>query len=287
MIVVESKGGLGNQMFQYAAGRRLALKNKCKLVVDNSWFGRHNRGETKRRFDLQHYPTDMRLAKRTELISWRPMRSRWSRYLRPVHTLKVLRDAGYNVNSEVLDASDNSYLKGFWQSEKYFYDIRPILLKELNPIIPPGPKDISIIERMENCQSVSLHVRRGDYVTMKEASKYHGTCSIEYYKRAAQYMCERIDSPVLFVFSDDPEWTREHLHFSNETHYICHNAPDLAYQDLRMMTHCKNHILANSSFSWWGAWLSHHTNGLVIAPKIWYASGRPTPDLIPDRWIRL
>lgn len=140
---------------------------------------------------------------------------------------------------------------------------------------------------MQQCESVSVHVRRGDYVTLASASAYHGLCTLDYYHRAIRHVAERVANPTLFVFSDDPEWTKANLHSPFPTHYVDHNPAGKAFQDLRLMSLCRHHILANSSFSWWGAWLSRSNGGLVIAPERWYAVNRPTPDLIPARWIRM
>ena len=287
MIVFRAQGGLGNQLFQYATARRLALQHGCQLVIDQHWFAHPRRGETLRPLELSHYPVVMRHAVQRELIRWTPMRSRWAQYLKPVLPMHLVREQGFSLNPEVLSAPRNSYLCGFWQSEAYFADIRETLLAEFDPIASPGPQDLQVIELMQGAESVSVHVRRGDYVTLASAAAYHGLCTLDYYRKAIQYMAERLGDLTLFVFSDDPEWTRANLHSPLPTHYVTHNPGERAFQDLRLMSLCRHHILANSSFSWWGAWLSRSTDGMVIAPERWYAANRPTPDLIPERWIRL
>ncbi len=287
MITFQAQGGLGNQLFQYAAGRRLAVRHGCQLVVDHHWFDHPRPGETPRPLELNRYPVAMRLATPFELLRWTPLRSRWGRYLKPLMPMNLLREHGHGVNRDVLSAPANSYLSGFWQSEAYFADIREQLLQELTPIEPPGPKDLAMMDRMQLGDSVSVHVRRGDYVSLASASAYHGLCTLDYYRKAIAYVAERVPSPTLFVFSDDPEWTKAHLKSPFPTHYVDHNPPEKAFQDLRLMSLCRHHILANSSFSWWGAWLSDPADGLVIAPERWYAVDRPTPDLIPARWTRL
>lgn len=287
MITFQAQGGLGNQLFQYAAARRLAVRHGCPLVVDHHWFDHPRPGETPRPLELNRYPVVMRLATPFELLRWTPLRSRWGRYLKPLMPMNLLREHGHGVNRDVLSAPANSYLAGFWQSEAYFADIREQLLQELTPIEPPGPKDLAIMDRMQLGGSVSVHVRRGDYVSLASASAYHGLCTLDYYRKAIAYVAERVPSPTLFVFSDDPEWTKARLKSPFPTHYVDHNPPEKAFQDLRLMSLCRHHILANSSFSWWGAWLSDPADGLVIAPERWYAVDRPTPDLIPARWTRL
>lgn len=287
MIAFKAQGGLGNQLFQYAAARHLALQHKCALVVDHHWFDHPGLGETPRSLELTRYPLEMRLATRSELFRWAPIRSRWGRYLKPLQSMTVIHEKGFGINSNVFTAPPNSYLVGFWQSEAYFTAIREQLLTELTPLDHPGPADLTLIEQMEQSESVCVHVRRGDYVSLASASTYHGLCSLTYYRKAIEQMAERLHAPTLFVFSDDPEWTKANLRSSYPTHFVDHNPPEQAFQDLRMMSKCKHHILANSSFSWWGAWLSRSANQIVIAPEQWYAVDRPTPDLIPARWIRM
>jgi len=287
MIVLQAQGGLGNQLFQYAAARRLALQSQCALVVDHHWFDHPRPGETPRALELNRYQVVMRLGTPLELLRWAPLRSRWGRYLKPLLPMTLLREQGHGVNHKVLSASGNCYLSGFWQSEAYFADVRTQLLTELTPIATPGPEDLAMINRMQEGTPISVHVRRGDYVSLASASAYHGLCTLEYYRKAIAYMAERVQSPTLFIFSDDPDWTKAHLKSPFPTHYVDHNPPEKAFQDLRLMSLCRHHILANSSFSWWGAWLSRSADGLVIAPERWYAVDRPTPDLIPSRWIRM
>lgn len=287
MIAFHAQGGLGNQMFQYATARRLALQNQCSLVVDHSWFKHSSSVETPRPFQLTQYPVEMRHAKPFEAACWAPMRSRFGPYLKSLLPLRLVRESGFRVNREVMNASANTYLYGYWQSELYFADIREKLLTELTPLMMPGPKDLEVIENMKKGAAVSLHVRRGDYVTLASANKYHGVCSLEYYRKAIKYISERIKSPQFFVFSDDPVWARANLQPPFPTYYVDHNTSENAFQDLRLMSLCCHHIIANSSFSWWGAWLSRAADGLVIAPQSWFSVERTLPDLLPSRWIKL
>lgn len=287
MIVFLGQGGLGNQLFQYAAARRLAVRQDCPLVMDPYWFDHPRADETPRPLELTRYPVTLRLATADEQHRWALLRSRWARHLGPLLPLRLVREQGVGVNQAVLSAGCNTYLSGFWQSEAYFADIRATLLRELTPIEPPGPEDSDLIDRIRQSTAVSVHVRRGDYVTSASASAFHGLCTLGYYHQAVQRVADQIHSPTLFVFSDDPEWARANLHLPFPTHYVAHNPPEKAFQDLRLMTLCRHHILANSSFSWWGAWLSQTADGLVIAPEPWFAADLPTPDLIPARWTRL
>lgn len=285
MIVFKAQGGLGNQLFQYSAARRLALRNQCSLVVDQYWFDHPRLGETPRPLELLRYPVKMRVANPLELSRWTMMRSRWGQYFKSLLPMNLLREQGCRVNVNVLSAPSNSYMVGFWQSEAYFADIRDQLLTELTPLEPPGPQDLAIIKQMQQSESVSVHVRRGDYVTSASASSYHGLCTLDYYNKAISYIGDRVPTPILFVFSDDPEWAKANLRSSFATYYVDHNTPESAFQDLRLMSYCKHHVIANSSFSWWGAWLANSANQIVVAPSKWFQVNRPMPDLIPPHWV--
>lgn len=287
MIAFQAQGGLGNQLFQYAAARRLALQNHCPLVVDHHWFDHPRPGETPRPLELTRYQVNSRLATPLELLRWAPMRSRWGRFLKPLLSMNLVREQGYGINRNVLSTPSNSYLAGFWQSEEYFADIREQLLTELTPTAPPALEDLAVIDRMKKGASISVHVRRGDYVSLASASAYHGLCTLDYYRKSIEYIAERAHAPSLFVFSDDPEWTRANLQSPFPTCYVVHNSSENAFQDLRLMSHCKHHVIANSSFSWWGAWLADSTNQIVVAPAQWFQSARPPPDLLPSQWIQL
>lgn len=287
MIVFYGQGGLGNQLFQYAAARRLASKHGCTPVLDPYWFNNPKAGETVRSLELSHYPLMLRVASAAEQRRWRLLHSRFARYISPLHPLTLVRERGFGVNQAALSATANSYLFGYWQSEAYFADIRRELLRELTPRVTPTTADQAIIDLIQKSNAVSVHVRRGDYVTLSTASAYHGLCSLDYYHGAIQTIAAKVINPTLFIFSDDPDWTRENLMTQYPTYYVNHNGPADAFQDLRLMSLCKHHVIANSSFSWWGAWLGEQPTSIVIAPARWYAKEHPTPDLIPKRWLKI
>lgn len=287
MIVFYCQGGLGNQLFQYATARQIAKRLNQELVLDPYWFEHPLKGETIRPLELLNYNSKLRVATSEEQRSWKRLRSRFAPYLGPFLPLRVIRERGVAYNNEVESAAAGSYLFGFWQSEKYFKDIRKELLHELQPITPPEATDRTVIEQMRQCNAICVHVRRGDYVTLNSAAAYHGVCSLDYYQRAIAYVTSRVDNPALFIFSDDPDWTRANLHTPHLTHYVAHNSVRDAFQDVRLMSYCNHHVIANSSFSWWGAWLANTKNQIVVAPERWFQADRPTPDLLPSHWIRL
>jgi hypothetical protein len=145
-----------------------------------------------------------------------------------------------------------------------------------------------MIEEIQDVQSVAVHVRRGDYITNPNNFASLGLCPLEYYEDANDFIEQHVKNPHFFIFTDDPEWAREHMKFSGPTKVVDHNLGKADYEDLRLMTHCRHFIIANSSFSWWGAWLASNPDKIVIAPKTWFMTDSfPPEDRIPGGWIRL
>jgi hypothetical protein len=189
---------------------------------------------------------------------------------------------------EIFDIAGDVYLDGYWQSERYFADIEEILRREFILQVDPDPLTFGLCKLAHAVESVSVHIRRGDYILNPVTRRFHGTCPPDYYGRAARYLADKLKDVHFFVFSDDPAWVRENLSLDYPVTYVTHNGPDKGHEDLRIMTHCKHHIIANSSFSWWGAWLGRHPGKIVVAPLKWLVDEAiQTGDLIPSRWIRL
>lgn len=274
MICVRLEGGLGNQLFQYAAGRALALKFETELLLDLSTLNKLNHRVTQRKFELEHLNHVGRILTEHEssLLSWLRYAKSFSSLISP-WLAYVERDVGYNAAFKALP--DQSYLIGYWQSYYYFADISKQLMIEFMPRNALSPMSLSIADSIDSTTSVALHVRRGDYVTLASATKFHGVLPSSYYEKAlAQlYMC--INAPKVFVFSDDPEWCRANLKLGNGATFVTHNVGANSWEDLVLMSRCRHHVIANSSFSWWGAWLAdqHWADPLrvVIAPANWFS----------------
>lgn len=203
---------------------------------------------------------------------------------------RYLREKYFHFDSTLLNAPDCIYLDGFWQSEKYFSDIEGILRQEFALKNTQTALFHQIAEKIEGTRSVSLHVRRGDMANHPETNRLHGTCSLDYYDSAIEYIVERIEQPHFFIFSDDPDWVKEKLKLNfRSTVVSCGNLfPD--YEEMHLMSQCQHHITANSSFSWWGAWLNPKTDKLVVVPNNWFGDfvdEHDTKDLIPETWVRL
>src|SRR5262245_22998586 len=259
MILAKLQGGLSNQMFQYAAARRLAHRHGTELLLDASGYANVSAGTTRRSYELHHYRIRARLATARELIGTDglpPARLRdlplalWRR-VRP--RFRLVAQAGFAFDEKILALPDNVCLSGYWLSEKYFADIAPLVREELTLRDPPAGENARLIAMMQTMPSVSLHVRRGDYVHDPRTNRVHGTCSSDYYARAIEHIARRVPGARLFVFSDDLEWVEANLPLPSPVEFVRHNQGPRAHEDLRLMSHCWHHIIANSTFSWWGA----------------------------------
>jgi Glycosyl transferase family 11 len=284
MIATRLMGGLGNQMFQYAAGRRLAIKRGVELVLDLSYLANQPRGDVPRHFELDCFHI---VGKHTdELADEGHAQTVLRRLLRRSDGPHRLKETGARFQSAVLDAPDNTLLVGYWQSEKYFEDEEAQIRRDFTFAVPMSPAKSALATTIgEN--AVSLHIRRGDYVSHPASSTFHGVLPLEYYDRAAAVIAERIDDPHFFVISDDPGWCRTHVKLPSATTFVG-DTPGPGHEDMQLMSLCRHHVIANSSFSWWGAWLNEHADKIVVAPRRWFTDeAHDARDLVPESWIRI
>jgi hypothetical protein len=289
MIIVKLMGGLGNQMFQYATGRRLAHVHEADLKIDLSWFGSIMAGDTVRRYELAAFAIEEHVASSEELRRFRK-NSLFARFRHILHfaTDRHIYEKHYHFDPDILRLPDNVYLEGYWQCPRYFSDIRNILLQEFTMRSGPDHENQVMGARIARTESVSVHVRRGDYVSNQATGNYHGVCSLEYYRTAIEIISASVKQPHFFIFSDDSTWAEENLSWIAPGTVISQNSPDKGYEDMRLLRLCKHHIVANSSFSWWGAWLSEHAGKIVIAPRQWFKDPKiDTSDLVPVTWKRI
>lgn len=288
MIIVRLCGGLGNQLFQYAAGRSLSIAHQAELVLDLSWYQNTPASNTPRQYELAHYPIQARVASGNEERLCSLYSSRILRRLQVLHwPWRRHQETNFEFDGSFPQLKDNTYLDGYWQSYKYFEGVADTIRKEFKPLSVPSAVDQAIGEKIQATESVSVHVRRGDYVTQKAAAEVHGVCPLDYYDAAIHAIEKRVSSPHFFVFSDDSEWARTNLTFPGPAVFVDHNNGATAYQDMQLMSQCRHHVIANSSFSWWGAWLNPRIDKLVIAPKRWFLDDRTSSSLTPIDWIRL
>jgi hypothetical protein len=283
MIVVALDGGVGNQLFQYAAARALALRLGVPVGLDRRWYeGRSDRHYALDRFAIVSEPVDPRLLPfRDGKILGRLLGGLGGR-------LSTYRETGLVFDPAVNGLLDGTYLRGVFQSERYFADQEAALRHDLAFADPPDADNRTMLAEIGGSLSVSLHVRRGDYVSSPKIASVHGAVGLDYYARAAALIAERAGAdPLVFVFSDDPAWAGENLRLGFPMRIVDHNG-ERATEDLRLMAACRHHILANSSFSWWGAWLNPSADKIVVAPRPWFRD--PALDdstIVPDSWIRL
>lgn len=295
MIITKLMGGHSNQLFQYAAGRQLAYKHKVPLRLDLSWYEVKDGTTTPRHYELDCYPLVATIAKVIDLARIVPPDFKPSVPRRLVHKfarrikIRTLQETRLDINKAVLSAPDNTYLSGFWQNEGYFIDIRESLIKELETTTPLTKKNREYLKSISNCEAVSLHVRREDYVTNKVYNSFHGLAPIEYYTAAVDKIKKLHKNKILrlFVFSTDIAWCKHNLRFDCPITFVEGNKN--GSDDMNLMKHCKHNIMANSSFSWWGAWLNQNPDKTVIAPKTWFKDKKANEEMeiIPESWIRL
>lgn len=281
-------------MFQYAAARAFALVRELPLRLHIAGFddyGLHQGFELQRVFNC-----NVQLASVVELrsvLGWRASTKIIRILARPEFT--ILRGASFVVEphfhywSGLRNAPMMAYLHGYWQSEKYFADVATAIREDFSFHHPLSAANVVIANMIDAAGSaVSLHVRRGDYISDARTHAVHGLCSIDYYRSAVRYITDRVMDPVFFVFSDDIAWAKSNFAFDYPCHYIDHNRGAESYNDMRLMSLCRNHIIANSSFSWWGAWLNSSDDKIVVAPKRWFASNdKSTKDLLPAEWVTI
>lgn len=283
-------------MFQYATGLRLAHVHNTEVKIERSWF--LNDFVQDRKYALNCFRIKEVFANNEEMSLFPTMPISITRkiIMRISSLFKTPGPYGlfaeYNLafDPRVLSLPDNVALAGYWQSFKYFNDIRDILLEEFQPVEPLSAENEAVSNLIKETSSVSLHVRRGDYITNRSSHNTHGCCSLDYYHKSIAYLSERVKSPHFFIFSDDMEWVRQNLHISQSVRYIDHNGAENGWIDMMLMSHCKHNIIANSSFSWWAAWLNRNPDKIVIGPDKYYvkrAINKYTADLFPPEWVRL
>jgi len=285
MIITKLIGGLGNQMFQYAAGRRAAYVNNAELKLDITGY-ENQEGMTPRAYMLHIFNIQENFASESEINKLKKENiffNKLNKFI-PVFKNSYIKEKHFYFDQDILNIKDNSYLEGYWASEKYFKDIEDIICKEFTLKDKSDVINQKIISRIKKCDSVSIHIRRGDYVFDEKINKYHGECNLDYYLKAIALIAKKVKSPHFFVISDDIKWAKQNLYLKFPCIYVDHNIGKKDYEDMRLMSECKHNIIANSSFSWWGAWLNK--NKVVIAPKRWFTDKSiNTEDLIPNSWI--
>ncbi|MBA2611420.1 MAG: alpha-1,2-fucosyltransferase [Bacteroidetes bacterium] len=294
MIVVKLIGGLGNQLFQYAAGIALANYHKTELFLDISYLNADTKGAyTKRKFELDKFNITAKLADIKILENFNfdenIFRMRLKKLSPGLFNKMIFNEHQFNFHNNFLKLPNTTYLNGYWQSEKYFNSFRVKLLEEITLTMPLSEEALAVDGKIREVNSVSLHVRRGDFVSLKSANHFHGHLDIDYYKLAFEKINTKIKDATYFIFSDDMDWCKANFDFIPSKKFVDGEMNNIStHEELILMSHCRHNIIANSSFSWWGAWLNQNSDKIVIAPKNWFADKTiNTNDLIPGNWIKI
>ncbi len=293
MIIIQLQGGLGNQMFQYAFARLLVKKNNCTLKLDKSFFDAspNELSFTPRRFELGIFKNDYLQASSYEIRTLTQL-SFFNKIMTKLgfNKSKIFLEPSFGFHRGALSIIAPVYIKGYFQSYKYFEN-QEMLIREIFsfPIEYLDGRNKSLLSKLQSEITISVHIRRGDYVNNKKTQQFHGNCSLEYYTNAISLLASKNKVFTLIFFSDDSQWVKEQFEtLPYSKIFVDYNTNENSWIDMFLMSSCSHNIIANSSFSWWAAWLNMNKQKTIIAPKKWFAdSERNTNDLIPPQWIRL
>lgn len=297
-VIIRIFGGIGNQLFIYAAARRLALQNNTELVLDDTSGFTHDH-QYKRHYQLDHFKIPCRKATVAERLepfarARRYLKRRWNARC-PFDQRSYIQQEGIDFDPRllILHPKGRLYLEGYWQSEGYFKDVEPQIREDLRITPPPDEQNQQMAERIWNSPAVAIHFRFFDEPSQAFGGSIATNNTLgDYYQRAIAAMEQRIPGAHYFIFSDQPEAARARIPLPNERiTLVTHNQGDeYAYADLWLMTQCQHFIIANSTFSWWGAWLAKNPTKTVIAPGFEKRSGVSSwgfEGLLPVEWVKL
>lgn len=287
------QGGLGNQMFQYAIARALSERYQTSFALNRSWFDVPQENVTSRELQL-----NLLKIKDVDFISEdfpkKPKRlKRLLQSITPSSALVYYQTNAFDFDPKLLNLKINEsrdlYLQGYWQGFPYINSIRPILQKEFQVAGNLPDTYQAYLEKINSTESVMVHIRRGDYVNSPSAAKIHGALPLGYYLKSINALLESRPKAHFFIFSDDLSWAKTALNnIKDKTFVEGATSSDSVIFELQLMMSCKHHIIANSSLSWWGAWLKQDDSGLVLAPSRWVNDGSQNlSNLLPSDWIRM
>ena len=280
MIIIKIKGGLGNQLFQYAVGRAVALHHKSPLKLDLTMFKTYEL----HKYLLDQFAIQADTATENEISELKGGNNLLFSALRKAGLVKrksYLKEKRSSYFDASVFQNDDVYLDGYWQNELYFSGIRELLLRELASISSMSDEGYAYWECIKKSKSVSLHIRRGNYLNLKNVN----VLDVDYYMKAVDYLRKSIEKPTFFIFSDDLEWCKNSLGFLDNCVFVDRTKTEI--DDLKLMSFCQHNIIANSSFSWWGAWLNQNSKKTVIAPKDWLLNDPGSSNVILSDWVKL
>jgi len=276
MIIIHLRGGLGNQMFQYALYCSF-VERGIPAFLDLSHY---KNGVSTRGYELEKV-----FGIKAPVVSfWAKLAGKlhWKLFHRFYKTAYKETDNHFGFYDQQITALHSAYLKGYWQSEKYFTNATESVKSAFSFTDPGDEENKRLLGQVKSSLSVGIHIRRGDYA----GSSDNLMLPLSYYRQAIDFVKDTIDNPVFFVFSDDAVWAAQNLDLPNAV-FVNHNRGNNSYRDMQLMSHCSHNIIANSSFSWWAAWLNRNENKLVIAPSKWITWMEGTRDIIPAAWIKI
>lgn len=273
-IVSQIYGGLGNQLFQYARGKSLAIKTNSEFLIDVSFF---ETGEYIHEMLLDKFKIEIDGIYKPNIMDKLKIKLNKKKIIR-LHNI-LSEDTKQNIEKH---KNSTIYLDGYWQDEKYFNTIREHLVSNI-VLLNQSEKYLSFEKKILECNSVAVHLRRGDYL-YKEVKNHIGVCRLEYYIKAMEIINSKSENVVFYVFSDDIVWCKNNLKSKFKIEFISETFS--SEESFSLMKNCKNQIISNSTFSWWAAWLNDNTKKIIIAPEIWWASN-PKKSPVPDDWIKL
>ena len=280
MIIVRMQGGLGNQLFQYALYENFKSKGITTKIDISTYID----GREARPLELDKLGLHFETADKKELHAYFAdddiFFDRLLRY--SIGIKKYIKDTKFDFDSRILNLTEG-FLNGYWQSDKYFAPIGSVIREQIcfQNIDTDAIKDRE--KRMRESDSVSIHVRMGDYLQCSDL--YGNICTKEYYRKAIRYISEKIENPVFYIFSDEPAKAAEMLS-GYSFDMVTENKGADSYKDMYLMSCCKHHIIANSSFSWWGAWLDQKPGKIVVTPSRWNQLCKQH-DICCDGWVMM
>jgi hypothetical protein len=306
MIIVELMGGLGNQMFEYAAARCLAerwghpLKMDTATLLDRS---NPTEGFVFRDYDLGIWNIQESFATPEEVfaltnrsrsdapLSFAQRLSRKANHLLKSSAIenRVYKEPHFHYDRDFYTKTAPLYLQGYWQSEDYFKPIAHIIRQEFTFKNPLSSHCEGLAAQIENTESICLNVRRGDFVSSPKTNQLLGFVGINYLEKGVDLIADKLDNPHVYIFSDEPEWCKENLKLPYPTTLVSHEYAGEKFRDyLDLMIRCKYFVIPNSSFAWWAAWLAPHKQKIVVAPKRWFADKTMSSfSLIPPSWVQV
>lgn len=294
MIQVQLSGGLGNQMFQYAFGKHLAINTQSELILDLAYIQSKlpfKKFSTPMQYELDIFNlnVDCKTLYFSNGITY-PL-AKLEYYLktkRNTNKNNTLIESGMQFNADYLEKDEPLFIQGNFQSELYFKDIESDIREDFEFIHPLEEQNQQILNQIKSSNSISIHIRRGDYLSIKNNASKFRALELDYYKNAMSILENKMENITYFVFSDDINWVKENFKTHAETIFINHNKGKLSYIDMQLMSNCQHNIIANSTFSWWAAWLNANKNKIVVAPKTWFLIDELNQnDIVPTSWISL